>query len=239
MTLQGNGSKRRSGVVDITFVIDATGSMAPCIEAVKKHVSALTREMSTPNANNAKGVIDYRVRTVGYRDCGEHDHPWIEENDFVSTPEELQSQLERLNADGGGDEPESLLECLYAVASAGASEKGAQVLEPRQWRYQSEALRVVIAFTDASYHEKMREPAGGSVDDVINALHEQRIHLCLFAPSMPCHDILAETDGSLYQPIGRTGEDPQAAMNAFVSDDDSFRETLKLLGNTISATASA
>ena len=70
---------------------------------------------------------------------------------FVSEPAQIREQLNRLRATGGGDEPESLLDAIYKVATVGQSDKEGQTVGPYKWRYRSSAARVVIIFTDASY----------------------------------------------------------------------------------------
>jgi hypothetical protein len=77
----------------------------------------------------------------------------------------VEAQLANLRAAGGGDEPESLLDALYKVATMEATPKGAQGEEPNKWRYRSDAARVVIVFTDASFKETMSIPEakGGSL----------------------------------------------------------------------------
>ena len=74
------------------------------------------------------------------------------DNPFVTTPAELRSQLDNLVAKGGGDEPESLLDGLLDVVNVGQTDKNAQEIDPRKWRYRSNAARCVIVFTDATYH---------------------------------------------------------------------------------------
>jgi hypothetical protein len=114
--------------------------------------------------------------------------------------------------------------------------KGAQP-EPDKWRYRSEAARVVVAFTDASYHPTMEQPKGGTVSDVINALHSNRIILNLFAPEMPCHDELSKADKSDYMAIPLNGKSPVHALEEFTRDHVNFKKTLEALAKSVSKTA--
>lgn len=223
----------------MSFVIDATGSMAPCIDAVKDNIDLFVDSLRAKNANNANPIRYFRARVIGFRDCDESDFPWLVENDFTDDVGLLRQQLAALEANGGGDEPESLLEALYAVAGdeSATMKRGEQTLHPRKWRARSDAARVVVVFTDASYHPRMQHPAGGTLDDVINRLHEQRIMLSLFAPDMPCHDELSQVDGAEYHAI--SGADPQAALREFCSNQANFAATLRQLARTITATAAA
>jgi hypothetical protein len=96
---------------------------------------------------------------------------------------------------------------------------------------------VVVAFTDASYHPTMEHPKGGTVSDVINALHSNRIILNLFAPEMTCHDELSKADKSDYLPIPTGGKDPAAALQEFTGDQNNFRKTLEALAKSVSKSA--
>ncbi len=77
-----------------------------------------------------------------------------------ATPAPSRRSSARCDANGGGDEPESLLDALYTVAAMEAVPKGSQSEDPAKWRYRSDAARVVIVFTDASFKETMSIPAG-------------------------------------------------------------------------------
>jgi hypothetical protein len=162
------------------------------------------------------------------------------DNPFVEEAESLRQQLNRLTAEGGGDEPESLLDALYKVATMPATEKSVQTSDPAKWRYRSQAARVVVAFTDASYHAVMTEPAGGTVDEVINAIHANRIILSLFAPEMECHDRLGAADKSEYTAIpwdSTSSTGAQEALAKFTSDQTNFRKTMEMLAKSVSASA--
>jgi hypothetical protein len=181
-------NQKTKGVVDIVFLLDVTGSMQPCIDALKNNIATFIDTLTTKGANNENPVKHWRAKAVGYRDAKE-DREWFADAPFVEDPAALKAQLSVLKAEGGGDEPESLLDALHRVANMPTTAKGTQP-EPDKWRYRSEAARVVVAFTDASYHATMEQPKGGSVSDVINAIHSNRIILNLFAPEMKCHDEL-------------------------------------------------
>src|SRR3954463_13116676 len=120
---------KTKGVADIVFVVDISGSMSPCIDALRRNIEAFIDSLNKGDANNAAPVKDWRGKVVGYRDL-EHAEtdglPWLVDNPFVRDAVALKAQLAGLRAAGGGDEPESLLDALYTVASMPASPKGAQ-----------------------------------------------------------------------------------------------------------------
>jgi hypothetical protein len=161
----------------------------------------------------------------------------LEDNPFVDSPQTLRAQLSGLKASGGGDEPESLLDAIYIMATQGQMPRGAQELDPRKWRYRSDAARVVVAFTDAHYHETMTVAAPGTVDDVIAAIHANRILLSLFAPEHEAHDRLAAADRSEYHAISCSGSNPQQALAEFTRNQENFRKTLEMLAKSVSQSA--
>jgi hypothetical protein len=233
---------KTKGVADIVFVVDISGSMAPCIDALRRNIEAFIDSLSRGDANNAAPVKDWRGKVVGYRDIEAADAeglPWIVDNHFVRDAGALKAQLAMLQAAGGGDEPESLLDALYKVASMEASPKGSQTEDPGRWRYRSDAARVVIVFTDASFKETMSIPEakGGSLQDVANLVMANRIILSLFAPNFEGYDRLSQIDKSEWEVVEYEGLNPQEALQKFTSDPVNFRNTLKQLAASVSRSA--
>jgi hypothetical protein len=187
-------------------------------------------------------VRDWRGKVVGYRDIETADHdgaPWIEDHPFVRDAVALKAQLATLRARGGGDEPESLLDALYTVATMEASPKGAQGEEPTKWRYRSEAARVVVVFTDASFKETLQIPQakGGSLQDVANVVMANRIILSLFAPNFEGYDRLSQIDKSEWEVVEYEGLSAQEALQKYTADAANFRTTLKQLAASVSKSA--
>lgn len=228
-------NQKVKGVVDIVFLIDATASMKPCIEALKQNISLFVDSLTVKGPNNENPIKHWRGKAVGYRDT-KVDKVWFVDNPFVEDATHLKAQLAGLRPEGGGDEPESLLEAIYKVATWDQTAKGAPA-DPGKWRYRSDAARIVVAFTDASYHPKMTEPDGGTVGDVINVIVSNRILLNLYAPEMACHDELSKADKSDYFAIPLDGKNPQEALEEFTRDQANFRKTLEALAKSITASA--
>ncbi|WP_027687069.1 vWA domain-containing protein [Rhizobium leguminosarum] len=233
---------KTKGVADIVFLVDVSGSMDPCIDALRRNIEAFIDSLSHGDPNNAAPVKDWRGKVVGYRDieaAQAEGLPWIVDNDFVRDASALKAQLGTLQANGGGDEPESLLDALYKVASMEAVPKGAQTEDPAKWRYRSDAARVVIVFTDASFKETMSiaEAKGGSLQDVANLIMANRIILSLFAPNFEGYDRLSQIDKSEWEVVEYEGLNPQEALQKFTSDPVNFRNTLKQLAASVSRSA--
>jgi hypothetical protein len=233
---------KTKGVADIVFVVDISGSMAPCIDALRQNIEAFVDSLSRGDANNAAPVKDWRAKVVGYRDFESAESeglPWIVDNSFVRETAELKAQLAALDANGGGDEPESLLDTLYKVATMEATPKGAQTVEATKWRYRSDAARVVVVFTDASFKESMGIPEakGGSLQDVANVVMANRIILSVFAPNFEGYDRLSQIDKSEWEVVEFEGLSPQEALQKFTADPVNFRNTLKQLAASVSRSA--
>ena len=198
--------------------------------------------LSSGGANNAAPVRDWRGRVVGYRDieaAGSEGLEWLEDNPFVRDVGALKAQLTALRAQGGGDEPESLLDALYQVATMEASPKGAQAEDANKWRYRSDAARVVVVFTDAAFKETMSIPQakGGGLQDVANVVMANRIILSLFAPNFEGYDRLSQIDKSEWEVVEYEGLSPQEALQKFTADPANFRTTLKQLAASVSRSA--
>ncbi len=233
---------KTKGVADLVFLVDVTGSMATCIDALRQNIEAFIDSLSRGDANNAAPVRDWRGKVVGYRDIETSDAeglPWIVDNRFVRDAGALKAQLGSLQANGGGDEPESLLDALYKVASMEATPKGAQGEDPAKWRYRSDAARVVVVFTDAPFKETMSLPEakGGSLQDVANVVMANRIILSLFAPNFEGYDRLSQIDKSEWEVVEFEGLSPQEALQKFTSDPVNFRTTMKQLAASVSRSA--
>ena len=232
------GQEKVRGVADIVFLIDATGSMQPCIDALKRNIETFVDSLTLRSGNNVSPVRDWRAKVVGYRDFEADAEPYVD-NPFVSDAVALKGQLSALSAIGGGDEPESLLDAVYRLATMGQTEKGVQEADPSKWRYRSAAARVVIVFTDAPYKEAMALPEakGGVLGDVANAVMSNRIILSVFAPEMECYDRLSEIDKAEYTAIPVGSDGAQEALVKFTADQANFRETLKQLAASVSKSA--
>ncbi len=172
---------------------------------------------------------------VGYRDYDYPQVPPLVDHPFIDAVEELRIQLASLEAAGGVDEPESLLEALYQVATMPATDRDAPPL-PDHWRHRSAAKRFVIVFTDASFKNPLHHPEGATLEDVINELMSNRIILHVFAPELPCFAPLSEVDRAEWHVVSG-GADHQESLERFTADQKNFRKILEQLAKTVSATA--
>ena len=56
---------KTKGVADIVFLVDVSGSMAPCIDALRRNIEVFVDSLSKGDANNAAPVKDWRGKVVG------------------------------------------------------------------------------------------------------------------------------------------------------------------------------
>jgi hypothetical protein len=212
--------------------------MRTCIGQLKANIGVFIDSLAAADANQGTRLKDWRARVVGYRDIAT-DSNWLIDQPFVRDAGALRTQLSALEAEGGGDEPESLLDAIYRVISVESTEKGAAE-DPGRWRHRREAIRMLIVFTDASFTPVMRVPEanGGTVADIVNLLGSSKVLMTIFAPNFPCFDELARAQGSEYNVVGPEGADPQQALAEFTKDQANFRRALEQLARTVSKSAS-
>lgn len=110
------------GQVDIAFVIDTTGSMAPFINEARNHVREAAEKVAQI------GGLDLRYAVVEYRD---HTDPWVTRVHDFADAERLTQVLNMLEAGGGGDRPEAVWDGVYALYGL-------------QWRPQAERLAFLV-----------------------------------------------------------------------------------------------
>ncbi len=100
--------------VDIVMCIDATGSMSPIIDEVKRNALSFYQRFIDAMEENDKEVAQLRIKVIAFRDYGRDDEP-MKESAFFKLPDE-NSQFEAfvngIEAMGGGDVPENALEAI-------------------------------------------------------------------------------------------------------------------------------
>lgn len=114
--------------VDVTFVVDATESMRPYLEAIKEQISGFFDAFQEEMKAKARSVSELRVRVIPFRDYQFNGDRAVDAScPFYSLPEEtdaLGSYVDSIRAEGGGDEPESALEALALAMRAPWTTKG-------------------------------------------------------------------------------------------------------------------
>ncbi len=238
--MSAQSSHKVKGVADVVFLIDITGSMDPCIKGLQQNIGAFIKRCREPDElGGGVPVSDLRISICGYRDHRDSAAEWFDPAPFISVTDSIapiEAQLARLKASGGGDEPESLLDALFEVGSM--PEAGLQDgPQPNMWRQR--ARRMVIAFTDATFHPTISAPAGVGGDSVsVGQLYmAKKIKLMLFAPRHACFDDLGAIDGSIVEFYTDNLKTAQKDLEVFTRDTSAFRRTLETLAKTVTLDA--
>lgn len=120
--------------IDVAFALDTTGSMADEIEVVKTKIVEIARGISAGQPRP-----DVRFGVIAYRDRG--DLYVTRAFAFSREIADVQKALAGLGADGGGDEPESVAEGLYAA------------VHELRWDFSKTTARMIFLVGDAGPHE--------------------------------------------------------------------------------------
>lgn len=117
-------------IVEVCFVLDTTGSMGGLIEGAKQKIWAIANDIVS-----AKPRPSVRFGLVGYRDRGDTyvTKPVALTDDIDAIYEELQ----KFQAGGGGDAPESVSEALHEAVSV------------MKWNEQRDVFKVIYLVGDA------------------------------------------------------------------------------------------
>ena len=221
--------KHVTASIDIAFLVDTTATMKETLTELPMYITkffeSLEQEIRTLQDDFTRYeytlVVDWRAKVVGYRDFDIDGSDWYQDNPFVRDMSVLKRQITNMEAFGGMDEPESLLDAMYKLCNAQPSVPVGQILDTNAWRARSAAARVVFVFTDASYKEPMTSPegSGGTVPDVIDLIQSEYFSTFLFAPDLPCYEELSCADKCEWESI----EEPFAdnlAVFCRLSDQD-------------------
>ena len=147
-----DGKKEEENEFDLLFLIDATGSMDPYIDAARNETENISKELRKlyPEMNFQYGYVFYRDPV----DSKEDKHEIINLTDNVNS---LPSKIKKIKAIGGGDLPEDWV---------GAYKKANEEIS---WR---NGKRVIIHLADAGAHGKEFTPSDKYRDEGEKLMYE-------------------------------------------------------------------
>ncbi len=119
--------------VEVAFVLDTTGSMADLIDGAKKKIWSIASTVVDTNPD-----ADIAMALVAYRDRG--DDYVVQTTPLSEDIQGLYGKLVKLEADGGGDTPESVNEALQNAIS------------DLKWSSGDHVKRIVFLVGDAPPH---------------------------------------------------------------------------------------
>jgi Mg-chelatase subunit ChlD len=195
---------------DVLFVLDCTGSMQGEIDAIKDAIMSFADTIESDGVRVRVGLIEFRDRLIGE----EHRVLTFTGEPFTSDPAVFRRAVAALQAEGGGDEPESSLDAL--------------MLALRQ-PFASDANKVIVLVTDAPPHIPDQETIG--IEEVVRAIQRagvQQLYLVMRTkdPSSQVYLKLLEGTRGMAFELG-IGDD-------FRERAEDFKRTLMALGKTIS-----
>jgi hypothetical protein len=217
---QFDAKAKVKGKADIVFCLDVTGSMQPCIDGVKNNIKAFITNLKTGMANQP---VDWQASVVGYRDLQDPTSTAFEGfgNPFSNEEAILHAQLDALVANGGGDEPESLLDALHKIAT--------EIAWPREL---GGSHRIVIVFTDATCRPEL-DPSSSSADKTVNAVVSEltagHIKLFLFGPDCPTYTELSYIPNSQVEIKGSNRQEVHQNLQ-----NEGYAKVLEAIAKTVS-----
>lgn len=160
------------------------------------------------------------MKVCGYRDARADGAFWWVETPFASDVAQVKVNFASLEAKGGGDDPESLLDALWKLAKTPAANRG-EVAGESMWRHHREANRFVIVFTDASCHRttSIPEAPGAGFDDVAREVMASRLRLSVYCPEADCYSELAQMDRCEIEFVGYLS-DTTIKLEKWLSESD-------------------
>ena len=233
--MQQQAPAKKKGSADIVFLLDVSGSMQPCINALKNNIGEFIDYLTNPGPNAQAVVKDWRIKIAGYSDYVADGDEWWQEFPFSSDADQVKDNLSDLAPKWGGDEPESLLDALWKLSKMPETSRETTP-EPGAWRHRSDATRVVIIFTDATFHSEVAIPEvqGAKSEDVAREVMAAGIILSVFCPEADCYHDLAMIDSCEVNFVGDL-ENAVENMESFTADIENFKKTLEQLAKTVTA----
>ena len=205
--------------IEVCFVLDTTGSMGGLIKGAKMKIWSIANEMAT-----AKPTPDIKFGLIGYRDRREAYVTKV--YDLTDDIDAIYDHLQKFQAQGGGDTPESVNQALN------------EAVTKMSWSKSRDVLKIIFVVGDAPPHMDYKEDVKYA-DSCVLAMKKDLIINTIQCGSMAqttpvWQDIARKSEGQFVQ-IGQTGN-----MVAIATPFD--KDIAKLnrdLGGTVIAYGSA
>lgn len=129
--------------VDIVMCIDCTGSMGSLLDTVKAKALKFYPDLCERCEATNRNISELRIRVIGFRDFYADGNRAIQDSGFFTIPDqesEFKNFVNRLEPDGGGDEPENGLEALALAINSDWTKGG------------DKRRHVIVVWSDASTH---------------------------------------------------------------------------------------
>lgn len=183
--------------LDIFFLIDVTGSFDGRLSYSVEHARALMNMLNSREEDVAFGLAAFSdFPFEPYGDAQFDDRPFYLLEPITTDGEEVSDALGTLYPHGGSDTEEAQLAALHQLATGEGWDingdgfyGGAGELPPQNLGWRPGARKVVVLFTDATFHDSGVEPGypGPTLDQTLNALYQEEVVV-----------VLMDADGSSY-----------------------------------------
>jgi Mg-chelatase subunit ChlD len=195
---------------DIMFVLDCTGSMGGEIEAIKDAIIDFADTIESDGVRVRVGLVEFRDRLIKE----EHRVLTFNGEPFTNDTAAFRREVTKLQADGGGDEPESSLDAILLALRQPFTEQG---------------NKVIVLVTDAPPH--IPDVEAQNIDQVVQAIRNagiQQLYLVIRTQDTNSQVYLKLLEGvkGLAFELGKGDDFRQRA--------EDFKRTLMALGKTIS-----
>jgi hypothetical protein len=195
------GSPGAQPALDVVLLVDTTGSMGGAISNLQASLLDIVTRVRALDPNAAFAVTafqDFPYGTFGDGSSpgdGVPDFPYTVRVTLATDVVAVQNAVNSLVADGGGDAPESGTEALYLAATGEgvswpASDKPAGSIPPAPLGFREGSRRVIVAITDATFHDGPEYVAAGileahSATQAAQALDAEGLHVIGVAIARP------------------------------------------------------
>jgi hypothetical protein len=159
------GTTYTGGKADIVFVIDYTGSMKGPISNVSSNLDKFITRLT----NDA---VDYRLGLVLFGDVVYG--PPLVKFPYTNDQTAFRQRLDNIQAQGGGDTPESALEGIKDPANGALS-----------FDFRSDAAKYIILLTDAPVHSKADGMSPYAISDIAFEIKDKGIKVTVISHTNP------------------------------------------------------
>jgi hypothetical protein len=155
--------------LDVVFLVDLTGSMNGIIQNVKNSLNSAVELLSDRFSSIRFGLVTFK----------DEDEIFFVPDSELQSKDEIITELNLLDSDGGGDNPEA---GYFATVRA---------CEEISWRQQRSVLRTIVLVSDETSHER-----GATKEEAIASLKRKKVRFFYTRAADSSYlDLAEETNG--------------------------------------------
>ena len=216
-------------VADVVFCLDASGSMGPCFNALRKHIQSFVKGLES----GGQWLWDLRLGLLAYQAGESADGGIFGFQGLADSGIKLVTSLYNSNGTQDGvqyftSDIEQFVSALEKVSVRGdeATFIALDTALDFPWRDGAQCHRVVIVMTDEALETGIQVAAQtAKIDALIEKLHALRIKLFLVGPESEAYQSICEADRSEFQVL-------QNAHDGLKNAD--FKQILAEIGKSVS-----